>query len=144
MDERGIVAASRIVRSVLDDLVGPAAAPGMDAEIGRLLSDVGRRPGAASDLQDLLNSQDGTSSFLEGVLDDAPRYRPPEYQASSTRSVDRATYKGLDGDGTVVLHAGKFSCPHGDFDWYRPGVDADIISCKSHGSPLLPVTGPNE
>jgi hypothetical protein len=129
----GVLEAARAIRPYLDDLVGPAAAE-FDARIATLLAAATAGVDVVPELQSILGSPEGTSSFLEGVLADGPLYRPPEWQPPSYRELG---YQSLAGDVGPIRHAGKYRCLKGDYVWYRPTVGTDIRSCPTHGLVLV-------
>jgi hypothetical protein len=129
----GVVEAGRAIRPYLVELVGPAAGD-FDERIAHLLNSGGPSNELATALRDLLNGHEATSAFLEAVLFDAPQYRPPAVQSDYVRS---RGYQGPPGEVGVVLHAGKYVCPYGDFVWYRPSVGTDIEECPTHGPGLV-------
>ncbi|MFC9660061.1 hypothetical protein ACFVJ5_07460 [Nocardia sp. NPDC127606] len=126
MDE-ALWEAARSVRSYLDELVGPEA-PDLDAALCELLSDPHRGEHREYQLRMIFESHEGTRVFLERVREDFPEFRPPQVLAgSTTRS------SGLPGDALPV-GADKFTCPHGDYVWYRPEVGAAVPLCPTHGA----------
>ncbi|WP_175437706.1 hypothetical protein [Streptomyces sp. WMMB 322] len=130
--EDGVLEAARAIRPYLRQLAGPAAQE-LDRQIADLLTETaeGNRAGR---LRRLLDSNDSTGGFLVAVLHDAPEFRPPylqpEYQLRT--SADTAP----PGDAAPVLHSGRFTCPNGDYTWYRPDVGTSVPECPTHHIPL--------
>jgi hypothetical protein len=127
MGPEGVFAAARSVRWYLPDLVGPDA-DRVDGELSGLLAErwdeeVGAR------LRGLMESTEGTSAFLEAVLDDAPDFRPPQVRSGAFKG---AAYSGLAGDIGAV-NAPMYRCPVGnDYDWWRPAAGTPIPMCSTH------------
>jgi hypothetical protein len=131
MDE-GLLEAARAVRPYLKELVGPQANT-YDGEVATLLAAAEQGIDVTAELESLFESDEATSSFLEAVRTDAPDYRPPKVQPSALRD---PSYQPPPGNVGPILHSGKYSCPYGDFVWYRATVGADIPPCPTHG-PVL-------
>jgi hypothetical protein len=133
MDEQGVLEAARAIRPYLATLVGPAADQ-LDRRIAELLNTNGDVQVAAA--VSLLESNETTGDFLAEVLADAPDYRPPELQPGYVRR-GGGEYRALAGDAAPVLHAGKYTCPQGDYVWYQPAVGTPIPDCPTHGPGLI-------
>ena len=133
MTDEGVLEAARAVRPYLPDLVGPEAER-LDDRVAELLSDFNGREEVIAALRLVLDSHEGTSSFLDWVLADAPHYRPPSVQPDYLR--DSESFSPLAGAVTPILHSGKYRCPKGDYVWYRPAVGAAVPACPTHGSAL--------
>ena len=61
-------------------------------------------------------------------------------QTGSPPPLDRVTTRGgtaLAGDPGPIPMA-KFSCPMGDYDWYRRSVGQPVPRCRTHGLTLSP------
>ncbi|MCZ4587711.1 hypothetical protein O4328_29155 [Rhodococcus opacus] len=129
MDE-GIWEAARSVRPYLVELVGPAVALAVDAELSELLTCTTGDEDIEHRLREVLDAREGTSVFLERVLDDLPVFRPPRVVAAET-----TRFGGLPGQ-PLPVPADKFRCPQGDYVWYRPEVGVPVPQCPTHGSPL--------
>jgi hypothetical protein len=127
MDE-GLLEAARTIRPYLGELVG-AEAPRFDAEIAGLLVSVQSGQDVASQLRLLLDSNEATAEWVAEVLED-PLHRPPDLQPLITRG-----YAPLPRSGGPV-HAGKYSCPDGDYVWYRRSVGVPVPRCPTHGHVL--------
>jgi hypothetical protein len=125
--EEPVVQAACQIRPYLTELVGPQAAPALDTRIASLLEVARGGEDATDSLRSLLQSDEATSEFLAEILDDAPKYRPPEWQP---RTVLRGLVD-LPGD-LLPMHAGKYGCPRGDYTWYRPDVGVVVPECPTH------------
>jgi hypothetical protein len=119
VDVAGVLEAARLVRGRLPVLVGPAAAD-VDTRLATLLGSSSIPDDVAGPVEALLRRYPGTAGFLEMVLADSPRYRPPEMQDSAFRGGGSR----LAGDVGQIAHAGRYRCLRGDFVWYRPEVGA--------------------
>ncbi|WP_166351012.1 hypothetical protein [Phytoactinopolyspora limicola] len=131
MGFEGVVAAARAVRWYLPELVGPVAGQ-IDETLAELLAeewdeDVGVR------LRQVMERAEGTSAFLEAVLDDTPDFRPPQVRSRTLKS---DAYDGLPGLVGQV-EAPMFHCPAGDYDWWRPAVGTPIPKCPTHECMLV-------
>jgi hypothetical protein len=131
--EYGLLEAARAIRPYLAELVGPAAAS-YDGQIAELLASASSGRDVTDQLRTLLNGNEATSSYVDAVLADAPRYRPPAVQPSRLRDQH---YQGLPGDVGPIMHAGEYRCPQGDYVWYRPASGVAIESCPTHGPGLV-------
>jgi hypothetical protein len=134
MTDDGVRAAARAVRQFLPELVGPEAGR-LDAEVAGLLAE----PGSTDRLRRLLDEREGTRAFLGAVLDDAPRYRPPQARPENTK--DASGYSPLPGR-IGPLAPPRFRCPDGDdYDWWQLSRTDPIPVCDTHGCRLVPVRG---
>jgi hypothetical protein len=135
--DEGVLEAARAVRPYLTTLVGDATADDLDMRIAVLLAAASQED-VTERLCELLNANEATAAFLEEVLADSPNFRPPDMQPQYIRPVERGPggIERLAGDIGVVLHAGRYACPKGDFVWYRPAVGAAIPACPTHGPGL--------
>jgi hypothetical protein len=134
MDD-GVLEAGRAIRPYLVQLVGEKSAPTLDAEISGMLCEAARGIDVGGRLRALLDRRRETELFLEEVLNDAPRFRPPDMQPAFASPTRRA-FELLAGDVGPILHAGRYACPGGDYVWYRPSVGAPVPDCPDHG-PLV-------
>ena len=133
MDNQGLLEAARSIRHYLPDLVGPAAADQLDRQVAELLATAGRGENTTAALRSLLNSNSVTKAFVAKVLADAPHYRPHDLQPDYLRTHGMQPLPGAVGP---VLHAVKYSCPHGDYVWYRSAVGVPVKGCPTHHCPL--------
>lgn len=133
----GIREAARVIRAYLPTLVGPAAAD-VDRQVAELLAADDRSPESAARLRLLLSRDEATDAFLAEILADAPNFRPPDMQPGYLTPTARGLgkWEALPGDPGVIMHAGVYVCPEGDYTWYRPAVGVPVPSCPSHG-PLV-------
>lgn len=129
-DPDGVLEAARAVRPYLSALAGPAAGD-LDRQISEGLATAACGQDATDLLRSIMGGHPATAAFLEEVLADAPLYRPPDLQPSFLRSAQPPP-----GDVGLILHAGKYVCPDGDYVWYRPAVSVSVPPCPSHGSVL--------
>jgi hypothetical protein len=132
MDE-GVLEAARVIRPNLIELVGPAADE-LDAQIAKLLTEHAAGQDVTTKLCSILNEGEATSDFLEVVLADAPRYRPPIVVDADLRT---RGYTPLPGD-IGAPQADRYICPQGDYVWYQLAVGAAIPLCKTHQTALVP------
>ena len=133
MTAEGVQEAARNVRPYLSELVGPAAAE-VDAQLAELLAAAEQGEDVGTELRAALDSHEGTLAFLEAVLDDAPKYRPPQVQPSSLKGA----YSGLPGQ-TLPVEADKYRGPKlNDYVWYRPSVGVPVPECPTHHVLLVP------
>jgi hypothetical protein len=131
MTDDGVRAAARSVRQFLPELVGPEAGR-LDTAIAGLLAD----PGSDDRLRRLLDRHEGTRAFLGAVLDDAPRFRPPQARPATTKDAGYSALPGRIGP----LAAPRFRCPDGDdYDWWQLSVTDPVPACATHGCRLVPV-----
>lgn len=131
--------AARAVRPYLAALTGPRAGA-LDAKLAQGLAASHAGQDATAFLRTVLESDDVTSAFLEAVLADAPKHRPPDLQPANPRGAPADTGMQLPpGDVGPVLHAGKWACPLGDYVWYRPAIGTPVPPCPTHGPGLAPV-----
>jgi hypothetical protein len=132
MDSEGVFAAARSVRWYLPDLVGPDA-DRVDGALAELLAERWNDEGETR-LRGVLQSSEGTSAFLEAVLDDAPHFRPPQVRPGAFKG---GGYSSLPGNIGAV-DAPMYRCPVGnDYDWWRQAVGTPIPVCPTHGRVLV-------
>lgn len=130
-DNDGVLEAARAIRPYLKDLVDdPAAAGILDRRIAEQLTGPADRAAAATRLRALLEGQEDTAWFLSRVLSDKPHYRPPYYQPAYQRSIVSPA-----GDVSQV-EADRYTCPRGDYVWYRPEIGTPVPDCPDHHIPL--------
>jgi hypothetical protein len=125
----GVIEAARAIRPYLDDLVGPHAAAALDRRLADTLLDPADPAERARRLRDLLTTQPATRRFLTEVLTDPPLFRPP-YQQPRYQSRNPASGSPL-GDPSPTA-ADRYTCPQGDYVWYRPDVATPIPGCPTH------------
>jgi hypothetical protein len=125
--------AARSVRPYLHTMLAPSVAAEVDAQLAELLT--ATRQLEEQDLRVVLEQHDATRAFLERVLDDAPNFRPPQAVSAAVRG-----YGGLPGHQAPVA-ADKYTCPEGDYVWYRLDVAAEVASCPTHNTSLRPDPG---
>jgi hypothetical protein len=126
-DDDGVLEAARAIRPYLSDLVGPAKAGALDRRIADHLAGPAV---SVAELRSLLEEQEDTAWFLSRVLSDRPRYRPPYHQPAATRGIVSPA-----GD-PALIEADRYSCPRGDYVWYRPEVGSPVPDCPTHGLSL--------
>lgn len=127
----GVFAAARRVRAFLPDLV-PAAHVLVDGQLAELLNgDWG--PATEAELRAVLEQRPATAMFLDSVLDDAPRFRPPRVVEQQLRAVG---YEPLPGSH-VPPDPDMYRCPLGDYEWFSPGLGVPVPPCPTHGPGLL-------
>lgn len=132
--DEGVLAAARAIRPYLADLVGPNSGS-LDQQIACLLNAAPGQAETADRLRTLLDADEETKWFLAEVLRDAPAYRPPYCQHRYLRHSEGT---GLPvGDPGLILSAGAYRCPQGDYDWYQPDVGTPVGDCPTHKIPLV-------
>lgn len=138
MDEHlcneAVLEAGRAARPFLTELVEPEAVAAVDADLARLLAEEAPAGGVAAAVREVLEAHEGTSAFLEQVLDDAPRFRPPQVISEAVdRDADLAPpgYSTLPGI-PAPLSGTKFRCPRGDYVWYRAEIGETPERCPTH------------
>lgn len=128
MDE-GLWEAARCIRPYLDRLIGPGRALSVDGDLARLLTIGSEGEDVEARIRAVLHANPAMKLFLEGVLEDAPTFRPPLLPEQ-----DKDISK-LPGDQSPV-RADKFRCPEGDYVWYMEEVAVPKKMCPTHQSPL--------
>ena len=128
----GVLEAARSVRPYLVEFVGSERAGELDTDLAGLLESAAAGEDVEASLRATLEADEPTAVFLERVLGDAPRFRPPAVVSAVTRS-----YSGLPGQLSPVP-ADKFRCPHGDFVWYQMEVGVAVEQCPTHHCELEP------
>jgi hypothetical protein len=139
--DEGVLEAGRAVRPFLAELVPPEVVAEVDADLAQLFARGSAADELAAAVRELLEAQEGTSAFLEQVLDDAPRFRPPQIVSElADRGGEMALpgYSELPGQ-TGPVRATKFRCPHGDYVWYRAEIGESPDRCPTHHCALDPV-----
>ena len=139
----GVVEAARAIRPYLDELVGPRAAAGLDRRLAETLLDPADTPERTAErargLRGLLGAHPATRRFLTEVLTDPPWFRPPYQQPRYHRAPDgrRTTGSaGLLGDPHPT-GATRYTCPRGDYVWYRPDIGTPVPDCPTDQVPLV-------
>lgn len=125
-------AAARRVRAYLPALVGQEEHPVIDAMISGLLNGHAG-PDVEARLRAVFSQDPVLEMFLDAVLADEPRFRPPQVVDQLART---AGFSLLAGDH-VPPATDRYCCPGGDFEWFCPGVGTPIPKCPTHG-PLGP------
>ena len=133
-DDGGVLEAARAIRPYLTDLVGQDAAGLLDRQIAGHLTGGSGRSETAGRLRALLEEQEDTRWFLTEVLADVPHHRPPYQQPRYLRRQTGGIASPA-GDPGPILHTGIYTCPDGDYVWYRPEVGTPIPDCPNprHG-----------
>ncbi|MDN3024996.1 hypothetical protein [Streptomyces sp. S.PB5] len=132
MEVEGLLEAARCIRPYLSDLIGPQA-DSLDEDLATLLAAAHDGQDVAEPLRSLLSDYTATEAFLTQVLEDAPRYRPPQLHWAASRGGPQP----LAGDIGPILYAGSYACPQGDYVWYRPEVGEPVPPCPTHGIALV-------
>ena len=116
---------ARAVRPYLSELVG-GDARALDDRLAGLLAD----PGDVDEHIDaVLRSNTRLLAFAQQMLTD-DRLRPPPAQLAAERDI------GTGGEGEPV-DAERFSCPNGDYTWYRISVVFAVPDCPTHRVALV-------
>jgi len=136
-DDDAVIEAARAVRPYLDRLVDTPAAADLDRHLADTLNDRPDQTATAGRLRILLEGKEDTAWFLAEVLADAPHYRPP-YQQPRYLQRQRGIPAPAGDPGPV--DAPRYTCPHGDYVWYRPDVGTPIPACPTHH---IRLTGPD-
>jgi hypothetical protein len=118
-----LVATARVVRSYLASLLSPAEASRIDGLLASLIARAGEGANVDDEITVALSGDAGLRALATAILTD-PDHRPP-----------RVREVRLSGDGEVV-DVDRFSCPEGDFVWYRLHVGESIPPCPTHGGVL--------
>ncbi|OHV29151.1 MULTISPECIES: hypothetical protein [Pseudofrankia] len=129
----GVAEAARAIRPYLDELIGPRAAAGLDRQLADTLLGPADPAERTRRLRDLLDTNPTTSRFLMEVLTDPPHFRPP-YQQPHYHHRTAGSGSPL-GDPSPAT-ADRYTCPHGDYVWYRPDVGTPVPTCKTHQTQL--------
>jgi hypothetical protein len=124
-----IRSAARALRADLPEL-HVAYAEELDRQIVELLgaADSGER--VEDDLLELLRSQPSTRVYTEYFLEYG---EPPSPDQVALRG-----YSPLPGR-TSPIPMEKYSCPRGDFDWYRRAAGVPVPLCPTHRIQLVKV-----
>ena len=130
----GVFAAARRVRAFLPHLV-PASAGDVDVQLAELLNG-NQDPDTEAQLLAVFAQDAALEMFLDAVLDDAPRFRPPQVVLQTKW---KGGFSPLPGS-QVPPDPDQYCCPEGDFQWYSSGVGTPVPPCPTpaHVSPLLP------
>ena len=121
-----MVAAARAMRSQLPSLVAGHKAEEFDQQLATLLAEDKAGNDIKLDLIDALTSDVALQQWTNGFLLER---RPP--QADITRSSELT--------GVVVgsVSFERYSCPQGDYDWFRFAPGDRIPHCPTHHSALI-------
>ncbi len=133
-DPDGIREAARAIRPYLTRLLDSATAARLDEALADQLATTAD-PATTARLHALLAGTEDTAWFLTAVLTDAPAFRPP-YQQPRYLYRQTGGRAGPAGDPGPVA-ADRYTCPHGDYTWYRPDVGTPIEDCPTHHIPLV-------
>ncbi|BDH05551.1 hypothetical protein [Streptomyces seoulensis] len=141
----GVLEAARSIRPYLAELVGPVAAPPLDARLADALAGMPRDPVAASEaverLREALFADPATRSFTEALLEDSPRFRPVYVRPSKGSRGGDGPPPSAAGD-VGPIEAERFDCPQGnDYTWYREQVGSPVPECPTHSVPVEPEEG---
>jgi hypothetical protein len=130
----GVFVAARRVRAFLPHLV-PASAGDVEVQLAELLNEH-QDPETEAQLRAVFAEDAALQMFLDAVLDDAPRFRPPQVVRQTKREAGFSPLPGLQ----VPPDPDQYCCPEGDFEWYSPGVGTRVPPCPTptHISPLRP------
>lgn len=126
--DQGIRIAAQVIRPYLTDWFTAGDAADLDRRIAGILTTPAEPAARAHQLRALLDAHPHTRRFLHDVLADAPHYRPPDQQPDNQPGRPGV---GLAGDPGPA-GADRYTCPHGDYTWYRPDVAAPIPDCPTH------------
>jgi hypothetical protein len=114
---------ARAIRPYLPDLVGTDA-PAADRRLAELLAEDGD---VEIGIDEVLRSSPALVAWAQDMLSD-PLLRP----AAAQQLVERLA---TGGDGELV-DAERFTCPNGDYTWYRISVVVVVPACPTHKIPL--------
>ena len=104
--------------------------PGWTVAIADEFADAADRSATARRLRALLDSQEDTAWFLTEVLQRraaVPAALPPAPLPPAPNRRQRRP-----GRGPGPIEAARYTCPHGDYVWYRPDVGTPIPDCPTH------------
>ena|SRR5437899_5127552 len=125
MKDDVILEAGRSIRPFLNKLI-PGEAAEVDQELGELLGEDQSSKTVADNILALLRSRSATREWVAKFLEHG---QPPE--------VRRAWgYSPTLGDEGLVS-APKFTCPHGDYTWYRMSAGEPVRCCPYHKVALI-------
>jgi hypothetical protein len=124
-----ITEVARAIRPYLSRLVG-ADAERYDREIADLLGEARAGRDVTDRLMSVLTSSPTTLAWSAQVLEH-PQLLPPDLQQARER------LELLPGKGEPVATE-RFTCPQGDYTWYRISVSAPLPTCPTHGVLLTP------
>ena len=133
-DDNAVIEAARAIRPYLGRLVDSPAAAELDRHLADALNDGSDRPATACRLRILLDGQEDTAWFLAEVLADVPRCRPPYHQS---RYRQRQTGIPAPAGDPGPVDAARYTCPQGDWVWYRPDVGTPVPACGTHHIRLI-------
>jgi hypothetical protein len=111
-----VIESARCIRFYLPDLVGEAA-PQVDQQLAEWLAQAKAGENVSDPILDLLKGYPATRGWLAEFLS-------PKRSAKG--------YESLLGS-SQVLAASKYTCPEGDYVWYRRSAGAAIPACPTHG-----------
>jgi hypothetical protein len=128
-DDEGVLEASRAIRPYLDRLVeSPDTAAELDQQLADELGHLSDPSASAQRLRILLEQNQDTAWFLDKVLADAPKYRPPYHQADYRTRGGAASPPG----DVMPIAAVRYNCPVcGNYVWYRPDVGTPVPRCQT-------------
>ena len=129
-EDEGVLEAARAIRPYLTRLVDNPAAARLDRAIADDFASAADRSATARRLRALLDSHEDTAWFLTEVLKDAPHYRPPYQQPRYLQRQTGGIAAPIGDPGPI--DAARYTCPHGDYVWYRPEVGTPIPDCPTH------------
>jgi len=136
-DDDAVIEAARTIRPYLDRLAESPTADELDRQLANALNGRSDQSAIARRLRVLLDGQEDTAWFLAEVLADTPLCRPPYHQP---RYLQRQRGIPAPAGDPGPVDAPRFTCPHGDYVWYRPDVGAPVPDCPTHH---LRLTGPD-
>jgi hypothetical protein len=127
-DDDRILEAARAVRAYLPELI-PTEHAELDRQLAAILLDADRDPTAVERFLVLLEEHRELAEWTSGFVE---RGYPEDLAEVIERGYGEPPGEGIDLPGT------KFTCPEGDYVWYRRMVNQPVPGCPTHGVPLRP------
>jgi hypothetical protein len=135
MTDTTLLDAARAIRPYLDELLGDAAAADeLDRSLAELLAAAGAGAAVDEPIERCLRERPATLEWTAFYL----KHQVPLQVASlgpHRNSTFGGGYSGLPGPGEPV-RAERYSCPGGDYLFYRRDVGQPIPTCPTHGLAL--------
>lgn len=126
-DDEQILEAARAIRPYLHELLGSEDGAEEDRELAGIL--VAPESEAATRIISRLERHEATADWAAAFLEHGV---PPDVARVSERGFEEAP-----GHGEVV-RARRYSCPEGDFSWYRHAVGELPPTCPTHDCVVEP------
>jgi hypothetical protein len=128
-DPGRILAAARLIRSYLGELLSAGEAETFDQLVARQLGSDVPDEEKAQRVKTVLDSRPSTAAWLDIVVAD-DGLRPPELQEWESRQIEPVS-------GQLPVPAMRYVCPQGDFDRYLRSVGQEPGRCPTHDVDLV-------